>query len=76
MIPRSFDVLYQRLAGAAARYHAVQRSPESLDALADAHWALHLARKEMAAERARLEALGAIYTGEDRSWLDRLGIEA
>lgn len=76
MIPRSFDLAYQRLAGAAARYNAVQRSPDDLDALADAHWELHLARREIAAERARLEAIGAIYTADDRSWLDRLGIDA
>jgi hypothetical protein len=76
MMPRSFDVAYQRLAGAAERYHAVQRSPDDLDALAEAHWELHLARREIAAERARLEAIGAIYTTDDRSWLDRVGIDA
>lgn len=76
MIPRSFDVAYQRLAGATERYNSVQRSPENLDALADAHWELHLARREMSAERARLEDVGAIYTADDRSWLDRVGIDA
>ncbi len=76
MIPRSFDVAYQRLAGAALRYHAVPRSPDNLDALAEARWELHLARQEIAAERARLEAIGAIYTIDDRSWLDRVGIDA
>ena len=75
MIPRSFDVAYRRLAGAALRYNAVPRSPDNLDALAEAHWELHLARREIAAERARLEAIGAIYTTDDRSWLDRLGID-
>ena len=76
MIPRSFDVAYRRLAGAAERYNSVQRSPDHLDALADAHWELHLARREMATERARLESIGTIYTTDDRSWLDRLGIHA
>ena len=76
VISRSFDVAYRRLAGAAERYNAVERSPENLDALADAHWELHVARREMAAERARLESIGAIYTDADRSWLDRHGIDA
>jgi len=75
VILRSFDLMYQRLAGAAARYHSVERSPHNLDALAEAHWELHLARREIAAERARLEAIGAIYTTDDRSWLDRFGID-
>lgn len=76
MMPPSFDVAYRRLTGAAERYDTVERSPDNLDSLADAHWELHLARKEMAAERARLETAGAIYTAHDRSWLDRLGIDA
>lgn len=76
MMPPSFDVAYRRLAGAAQRYNTVVRSPDNLDALAQAHWELHLARKEMAAERARLETAGGIHTAEDRSWLDRLGIVA
>ena len=76
MIPQSFDVAYQRLAGAALRYHAVSRSPDDLDTLAEAHWELHLARREIAAERARLEAIGAVYTSDDRSWLDLVGIDA
>ncbi len=76
MIPRSFEVAYQRLAGAAERYNSMHRSPDNLDALADAHWELHLARREMAAERARLEGVGAIYTADDRLWLDGLGIDA
>lgn len=76
MIPRSFDVLYRRLAGASARYNSIPRAPQNLDALADAHWELHLARRDMAAERARLEAFGEIYTADDRAWLDRLGIDA
>lgn len=76
MIPQSFDIAYQRLACAAERYDSVHRSPDNLAALADAHWELHLARREMAAERARLEAVGSIYTEDDRSWLDRLGIDA
>ena len=75
MIPRSFDVLYEQLASAARRYDSVHRSPDNLDALAQAHWELHLARREMAAERARLEEIGAIYTATDRSWLDGLGID-
>lgn len=75
MIPPSFDVVYLRLAGAAQRYDAVHRSPDNLDALANAHWELHLARREMATERARLEAAGAIYTSDDRSWLDQNGID-
>lgn len=74
MIPPSFDVLYRRLVCAAKRYHSIPRSPHNLDALADAHWELHLARRDMSAERARLEALGEIYTAGDRVWLDRLGI--
>ena len=76
MIPRSFDVAYRRLAGAAERYNSVQRSPDNLDALADAHWELHLARRAMASERARLESIGSIYTSDDRSWLDGVGIDA
>ena len=76
MIPRSFDVAYQHLAGAALRYNAVSRSPDNLDSLAEAHWELHLARREIAAERSRLEAIGAIYTTADRSWLERLGIDS
>ncbi len=76
MIPPSFDVLYRRLTGAAERYHSIRRSPHDLYALADAHWELHLARRDVAAERARLEGLGEIYTADDRAWLDRLGIHA
>lgn len=76
MIPRSFDAAYQRLAGAAERYNSVHRSPDNLETLARAHWELHVARREMAAERARLEAVGAVYTADDRSWLDGLGIHA
>jgi hypothetical protein len=29
-----------------------------------------------AVERARREAIDAIYTADDRSWLDRLGIDS
>ena len=76
MMPQSFDALYRRLAGAASRYNSVERSPDNLRALADAHWELHLARREIAAERDRLQMIGAIYTADDRSWLDRLGIDA
>lgn len=75
MTSRSFDLAYRRLAGAAERYSSIERSPENLDTLARAHWELHLARREIAAERARLESIGAIYTADDRSWLDRLGID-
>ena len=75
MIPRSFDVLYRRLEGAARRYHSVERSPDHLTALAEAHWELHLAREAVAEERARLESVGAIYTVGDRHWLDRVGID-
>lgn len=73
---QSFDALYRRLAGAAARYCCLERSPDNLGALADAHWELHLARRDIATERARLQMLGTIYTADDRSWLDRLGIDA
>lgn len=76
VIPQSFHVTYQRLAEASKRYTSVKRSPANLDVLADAHWALHLARRDMALERARLEAAGAIYTLDDRVWLDGLGIDA
>jgi hypothetical protein len=75
VIPRSFTVLYQNLAGAARRYHSVERSPDHVSALAEAHWELHLARRAVAEERSRLESIGAIYTVGDRYWLDRLGID-
>lgn len=74
LIRPSFDDLYRRLVCAAKRYHSIPRSPHNIDALADAHWELHLARRDMSDERARLEALGEIYTSDDRLWLDRLGI--
>ena len=75
MIAPSFDTLYLRLARAARRYHAIHRSPDEVVALAEAHWELHLARKAIAAERSRLEAVGAVYTSGDRRWLDGVGIE-
>ncbi len=76
MIAASFDTLYRRLVTAVERYHSVDRSTETVELLAEAHWELHLARRAIAEERERLESLGAIYTRDDRRWLDGVGIGA
>ena len=66
MLTDRFERLFRRLVGRFRHYHDADRSPANVVELAAARWDLELARKAIAAERARITVQGAVRPGKAR----------